>query len=370
MPCQGLGHALAHVADRQGVEEAVEARLAGLPNRLVELPRRFFGKPLELFEFVGLEPIQVGQRRDHFALDQLLRRLFAQMLDVEGFARAVVLDAPLELGTAGEPAGAQDVRPLAHHRGAAGGTFVGHAELARRLVGTLDALDHLGDNVAGALDAHLVPLAQVLLLHLAFVVQGGAADGHAADVDRVEQRHRRKDAAGADLDDDLLERCDLPLRLELPGDGPARRAMAGTQLAAQRQVVELDDDAVDFVGQFVALLTDLLAEIGDFVETRGPAVVRVGLQVPLLEGLQFVPVAVELFPLYLEDFIEEDVKGPAGDDLRFEPPQGSGTGIARVGEGVLAVLDPLPVQFLERLLRQEDFAAHGEEIGRVLAAQT
>ncbi len=45
---------------------------------------------------------------------------------------------------------------------------------------------------------------------------------------------------------------DLLARRELEGEGPARVARGGAQLFARRQVVELDDDAVDLEAEVVA----------------------------------------------------------------------------------------------------------------------
>src|SRR3546814_3778489 len=85
-------------------------------------------------------------------------------------------------------------------------------------------LDHLGNDVAGALNDDVVALADVLARDLVLVVQGGARDHHAADGDRLQVGDRRQRAGAPDLDGDLL-----PDGLRLPGrelvcDGPARGA--------------------------------------------------------------------------------------------------------------------------------------------------
>src|SRR3546814_2535963 len=66
-------------------------------------------------------------------------------------------------------------------------------------------LDHLGNDVAGALNDDVVALADVLARDLVLVVQGGARDHHAADGDRLQVGDRRQRAGAPDLDGDLLQ---------------------------------------------------------------------------------------------------------------------------------------------------------------------
>ncbi len=145
--------------------------------------------------------------------------------------------------------------------------------------------------------------------------------------------------------------------------------MAAAEALPQRQVVEFDHDAVDLVGELVAFFDQLLPVGGDFLEVGHPAVAGVGAQPPALQGLQDLPVAGEGRPLDLQDFVAVDRQGPAGDDLGVEPAQGPGAGVAGVGKGLLAVLQPLAVELKKGLLGKVDLAAHGEEGGQVFAAQ-
>ena len=63
----------------------------------------------------------------------------------------------------------------------------------------LDA-DDLGDDLAGLLDHDRVADADVLALELVGVVQAGALDGRAGQLDRLEVGDRRELARLADLD--------------------------------------------------------------------------------------------------------------------------------------------------------------------------
>ena len=70
-------------------------------------------------------------------------------------------------------------------------------------------------------------------------------DRHAGDVDRLEHRVGAQVAELADVPADLLERRDRGRRRELPGHGPAWVAPDRAEAALQREVVDLDDGAVD-----------------------------------------------------------------------------------------------------------------------------
>ena len=98
-----------------------------------------------------------------------------------------------------------------------------------------DDVDHLRDDVAGALDhdgvadPDVAPLAQNLTLvadalDVVLVVQGDVLHDHAADADRFELADRRERAGAADLDLDVAQHRHGALGREFVRDGPARRA--------------------------------------------------------------------------------------------------------------------------------------------------
>ncbi len=59
--------------------------------------------------------------------------------------------------------------------------------------------------------------------------------------------------------------------------------------------------------------------------------------------------------------IEPDRQGSRGGDLRILLPNGSGGGVARVGEETVSRLALAPVELLERLVRHVDLSAHLEQ---------
>ena len=113
--------------------------------------------------------------------------LFSPSPSMSSAPRDDEMPQPLEpLRGADQPAGAADVDlaflgdGLATAFGAMVGKDVG---LARLVAG--EVLDHLRDDVAGALDAHAVADAQAEPRDLVAIVERDIGDDHAADADRL-----------------------------------------------------------------------------------------------------------------------------------------------------------------------------------------
>src|SRR5690606_33050450 len=139
----------------------------------------------------------------------------AEALDVEAAAAAVVGEAGDQLGGAVEGVGADGVGPAAGELGAAAGAVGGHGERRAAVGARLDHLDDLRDDVAGALHAHGVALADVPALDVVAVVGVGAADGDAADVHGAQHGVGGDDAGAAHARHEAEGLADLLARLEL-----------------------------------------------------------------------------------------------------------------------------------------------------------
>ena len=167
---------------------------------------------------------------------------------------AEALDA---LGRADQAAGAADVdlALLAHRVRAAFGACVGE-DVRRALLLRRQILQHLRDDVAGALDADAVADADAEPGDLVGIVQGGVGDGDAADADRLQPRHRGQLAGAADLDVDRLEHRFGFLGREFVGERPARRLGDEAEPLLPVEPVDLVDDAVDVERKIGALGLD------------------------------------------------------------------------------------------------------------------
>ena len=194
--------------------------------------------------------------------------LLAQPLDVERAARDE-MPQPLEpLRRADQAAGAADVdfAFLGDRLAAALGAMVGEdVRLARLVAGQV--LDHLRDDVAGALDADAVADAQAQPLDLVAVVERDVGDDHAADADRFQPPDRGQLAGAADLDVDRFERGLGLLGGEFVREPPARRAADLAEPLLPVEPVDLVDHAVDVERQVGPRLLDR-AIMGEHVLER------------------------------------------------------------------------------------------------------
>ena len=222
----------------------------------------------------------------------------------------------------------------------------------------MDDANHLGDDVAGALDEHGVADGQSESLDLVFVMQGCARDGDAADEDRLQQGARGHGAGAAYLHVDAFEDRLLLLGLRLEGNGPTRRLGGEAQLTLLRQRVDLDDHAVDFVGQGSAFSEGLRGELQYAVDAGYLLTIGIHLKAQTAERF-------ERFPMRLSDRIgiervaEED-EITRGGDFGVERPQRTGGGVARIDVGWLFRLESFGIHAVKRAEGHDDFAANLE----------
>ena len=224
-------------------------------------------------------------------------------------------------------------------------------------------LHDVRDHVAGALEEHRVADADVLPLDLIHVVERRVAHRDAADRHGLELRDGREHAGASDGGKDVHDARRRLARLELPRDGPARRARDLTEPTLQREIVHLDHDAVDLVGERVALALELGIEGAGGRHGVEHAAVRHGLEAPVLEGIEHRPEGRELRAAHLAHAVTDEVERPGRGDARIELLQRPGGGVPRVREHRLARLLALPVQPAEHLDRQVHFAADLEQLG-------
>jgi len=270
-----------------------------------------------------------------------------------------VEDALLDLGQAGEV----DAAPgrfifRAHRPAAADRTVLGHEEgaFAAGAAG-IDHLDDLRDDIPGALNDDPVADADILAFDLILVVQGGAADGDAADLDRLHDRHRGEGAGAADLDLNIKNLRHLLAGRKLEGDRPARAPASGAKLFLVRYAVDLDDDAVDFVGELLAPFRHGAVVGQDRAGAADALNQRINPQPQALELVEHPGVSCEGEGVGLADAVAENGQGPAGGDPGVKLTQRSRRSVARIGEERLAPFLPLPVQSGEFTDAEDHLAA-------------
>ena len=287
-----------------------------------------------------------------------------------------MLQALFCLCGADEPAGAaahdvgasRSLVDLAHRSAAAG--WADLRELVRLgALGPLVEVDahHLRDHVAGAAHDHGVADADVLARDLVLVVQRRVRHHHAADRHRLEFGGRRERAGAADLDLDAQQARHRLLRLELVGDGPARRARHESQPLLPIEPVDLVDDAVDVVAERGAIALHLAVEGQHLLGGLAHAHQRVERQAPLLEALVDAELGLGRQRARRPPAIGEEAQRPTRRDRGIELAQRTGRGVPRIGEDLGPGRGLLGVELLEIAVAEIDLAAHLDQLRHALA---
>ena len=182
------------------------------------------------------------------------------------------------------------------------------------------------------------------------------------------------------------------LRRKLERRRPARKLRGRAELLAQREVVDLDDDAVGVEVERPPLVGPFFAERRDGGDACTPSPVRFHRQTPLAhrgehvamcrDGLKTVPSrcravfavsvgdALQGVPRRGHDLIGERRQTAFRDESGIEIAHRAGGRVARVLEQGLAGVLPLAVHALERRARQIHFAADLEPaVGRAAELQ-
>jgi len=223
-------------------------------DRVDEVLRGLLGKSIELLDLLRREIEQIGDVVDEPRLHERHDDLLAEPVDVHLVPRREELDRAEPLRRAADPVRAQQHDPALFAR------QLRIAERALRRRQECRTRPFLGDaedlrnDLAGFLEQHAIALAEPEPRDLIPVVDRRARHGRAGDVDGIEQRDRRDRTRAADVDLEVVQdRRDLARR-ELVGDRPARRLRGRAERAAHREVVDLDDEAIDLVRQRIALV--------------------------------------------------------------------------------------------------------------------
>ena len=322
------------------------------------------GEGLELL--LG-EVVDVGDVAHEALAEENVGKALAQALDVHGAARGEVLDEADLLLRAGE-IGAVGVGGvlLALDGRVAGGAGRRHGEDALAAVAQAhDRRDHLGDDIARALDDDRVADADVLAVDVLLVVERRHLDARPADDDRLEHGEGVERARAAHVDGDVEELRRALLGRELEGDGPAGLAPDDAEPVPLFGVVDLDDDAVDVVVEALAALPPPGHAPGNLVEVGVALRVGVDGEAEGGEPLEPLDLARGERPLAPADLVDVEGERPLGGDGRIELADGAGGGVAGVGEERFAPLGALGVHALEAALRHVDLAAHLEGRGKV-----
>src|SRR5579883_3185184 len=360
---------LAHIANVECEEQARERALLTRLDGLEHIIRALLLDALQRQQLLAGQRVEIREGLDQASLNQLFTHTLADALNIHCAFRDEV---PQTLQVA---CGTGQIGTVGHRHicFALDGSPADRA-IVGQMVDLLvagAALDHrfddLGNHLAGALDQHPVADAQVFALDIALVVQGGPLDGYAANVDRFEQGPGIDRAGAPDIDANVEQTCcDLRGGI-LKSNRPAWIAGDGAQFLLLHDIINLDDHAIDLVGQVEAIAFPLLAVLHDLIQIVGELDIGIDREAPFADQFQALPLAMHLHALDIADLIAKEVQLAAGGDARILLAQRASGGVARIGEKP-AVADLL-VQLLEAFDRHIDLAAYLHALGNALAAQ-
>ena len=138
--------------------------------------------------------------------------------------------------------------------------------VAARMVLVLDHANYFWDHVAAALNLDPVADLHAEAFDLVHVVKRCARYGRTADGDRLQRSDWREFAGSSNLHQDVFDLRYAAPRRVFVCDCPARRFAGEAEFFLQSGAVDLDDNAVDFVGKGVAFLLPPLYEGPDLLQ--------------------------------------------------------------------------------------------------------
>src|SRR5207249_216770 len=137
------------------------------------------------------------------------------------------------------------------NRAAAFGTILGHAKglTIRAFFGDFE---NVRNDFAGALDQDGVADLQTQTVDFVHIVECGTADSDAANLHGFEDRDRCERAGTPDLHANVVDDGGLLTSRIFVGNGPARSFRCESQFVLDAYGIDLDDHAIDFVGEILA----------------------------------------------------------------------------------------------------------------------
>jgi hypothetical protein len=227
----------------------------------------------------------------------------------------------------------------------------------------------LGDDVAGAQDDHLLAFADVLAGEVLLVVQRGQLDRHSSHAHGLEHGVGMQVTELAGIPTDSLELGYGRGGRELPRDRPPRIATDHAQAPLQRELVDLDHDAVDLELERAPALFPGLALSHHLV--LGKELLDVGMDREAVgpEPLQRLPVRRQGQTLGDPDLVAPQRQGTVRGQLGIELADCARGRVAGVHERREAGFGAPLVQGREVWQRHVDLAAHLEQRWRRVHVQ-
>ena len=323
----------------------------------------FLTHALQACEQGGVEAVKVGDRAHKAALDKLFNQLAAEAIHIQ-----CALAHPVAQGAA------QDGRATAVHTTCGSLSAFAHEirsagwAVLRQFQGQGTLRTQFGENPQHFRNdlpclAHDdgVAAVQVKLLEPIRVVQGCATDARASQGNWLEFGNGRYHPGAAHLTGEFEQAAGRFLRGVLESDGPARRFLGEASSVLQAQVIEFHHNPVGGVVEIVAPAVPVAEKLLNGVNVWEQGGVGVHAEACILQPAQAFPLAGGAFPrpvLGQMKGVSKEVEASCGHHLRVQLTQGSGAGIAGIGEQGLVASGPFPIDGGKGAVGDQGFASH------------
>ena len=357
--------------DAQGKQDAGQRLpLAGL-NVGDNLGGQQVAHAVQFQQLFLFQEIDVGQVFDQPNVDEDAAPLLAQTIDVHRALADKVLEQLEELGgTTGVGTAVHRVAFVLDHGGAADGADLGHLKYSL-VSGTAGhhRPHHLRDYVSGPLHHHVVTNANVLALDVLLVVQRGVADRGPADHHRLQNGVGVETAGAPDVDANVQQSGDDPLRRKFVGDCPAGLPTGHAQRILIGEGIDLHHHSVGLVAQVVAALQPGMVVIRHLVQGLTQLVVGIHSKAQSLEPLHRLPMVVGIgLAAGVHQVIDPNLHVALGGYPRVQVADSSRAGVARVGVQRFAFGLLLLIQASKALQGHVDLTAYFQ-VGRRVTHQ-
>ena len=231
---------------------------------------------------------------------------------------------------------------------AANRTSRGHAKLLF-FAGAfrLDDFHDFWNHVAAAFNQNVISDLQAESFNLVFVMKSRSRNGNAAELHRLEHRHRRQRSGPAHLHDDVVYSRRRLSRCVFIGNGPARGLAGCAKSFLESRRIHFHDDAVDLVTEIVAPCFHPITKFDHLVDRFAQRAVLVHVKTGALRPIQRIPMRREQFALTCKHVIGKHPEPTTRSDRRIELAHRSRCRVTWIGKARFACIFALVVDSFE-----------------------
>ena len=365
--CQDFSCFHAHLTNAQGIDQAAYILRFALLYGSQQLFGRSgagFPKTAHIFQ---CQIVNICRRMDQFLLDQALHDGTAQALNVHGIPAGKVGNVPAQLS-----------RTLCTGTAQEGSIFVlFHLSPTDRAVIRQEIrccifrafgeihFQNFRDDLPCLADQDGVTDTDIPLSDKILIVQRGVGHCGTGQTNRAHHSLGGQHTGTPHLYHNILHHRGLDLRRILVSGCPPGEFRSGTQALPQRQVIHLDNGAVDIADQLVPVLVDRCHFFINF-PSLAQCFVGNNLKFMLFQILQCLCMGGKLLSLDQLDIENIDIQSPLGGHLRIQLPQRTGSGISGVGKQGLSLFLLPSIQLFKAFLRHEYLAPDDQSGRRIL----